>query len=300
MKNYSKHLPIIAFIALGVIWGSNFIYMKLASNLISPIQVVFFRVLFGFIPVFVYALYLRVLRWQHLQYIKHYFVMSLLATAIYYYGFVKGSSLLLSGVAGAMSGSIPLFSFLLAVIFLAEEKITKFNVGGIVIGFLGVVIIARPSGQDIAGTNLEGVLYMIAGSLSVGASFVYAKKYVIPLKIPVVALTTYQLGLALLILAVVTDYTKIEHIWTNYNASLGLIFGLGLLGTGLAYIIYYFIVENLGAIVASSVTYIPPVVALLIGVILINEPIELSDYFATMLIFAGVFLLRKKSETKIE
>jgi len=69
---------------------------------------------------------------------------------------------------------------------------------------------------------------------------------------------------------------------------------LGLLGTGLAYIIYYYIVEKLGAIAASSVTYIPPVVALLIGSLLVGEPIEMVDYAATFLIFFGVFLLKQK------
>ena len=59
---------------------------------------------------------------------------------------------------------------------------------------MGVVIIGRPSGQDFIPTSLEGVFYMVAGSLSMGASFVYAKKAIIPLKIPADALTTYQLG----------------------------------------------------------------------------------------------------------
>jgi drug/metabolite transporter (DMT)-like permease len=73
-----------------------------------------------------------------------------------------------------------------------------------------------------------------------------------------------------------------------------LIIGLGLLGTGLAYITYYYIVEKLGAISASSVTYIPPVVALLIGALLVGEPIKVADYGATVLIFIGVFLLKRK------
>ena len=134
---------------------------------------------------------------------------------------------------------------------------------------------------------------MVAGSLSVGASFVYARKYITPLKLPSVALTTYQLGFGLLLLAPITDYGSIGNIWTSFHASVGLILGLGILGTGLAYIIYYYIVEKLGAITASSVTYIPPVVALLIGSLLVDEPIELIDYFATFLIFIGVFLLKR-------
>ncbi len=290
----TSSLPLMAFCLLGVIWGSNFIYMKLASNLISPLQVVFFRVLFGFIPVAIYARLLGALRWGHVRHAGHFLAMALLATAVYYYGFAKGTSLLLSGVAGAVSGAIPLFSFLLGVLFIAEEKATRLKVAGVLIGFVGVVMVGRPSGEDLLSTNIEGVLYMVAGSLSVGASFVYAKKFIIPLKIPATALTTYQLGLGLLLLALFNDYSGMTDILTDMHATAGLIVGLGLLGTGLAYILYYYIVEKLGAISASSVTYIPPVVALLIGALIVGEPIALLDYGATLLIFAGVFLLKRR------
>jgi drug/metabolite transporter (DMT)-like permease len=268
--------------------------MKLAANLITPMQIVFYRVLFGFVPVFIYAKLRGDLRWQHLKHIGHYFVMGMLATAVYYYGYAKGTSLLLSGVAGAISGAIPLFSFVLAVLFITEEKASRLKIAGILVGFVGVVIIGFPSGEGLASSNMEGVFYMVAGSLSVGASFVYAKKFIIPLKIPVSALTTYQLGLGLLVLALFTDYNGINNVFSNMHASIGLVVGLGLLGTGLAYIIYYYIVEKLGAVSASSVTYIPPIVALLIGALLVGEPIKLADYGATVLIFIGVLLLKKK------
>ena len=140
----------------------------------------------------------------------------------------------------------------------------------------------------------EGVFYRVGGSLSVGDSFVYAKRFVIPLNIPAAALATYQLGAGLLVLSLVTDFCGIGHLFTSAHAALGLIIGLGLLGTGLAYILYYFIVEKLWAVSASSVTYIPPVVALLIGALLVGEPIGWVDYGATALIFAGVILLRRR------
>ena len=287
-------IPVLAFVSLGVFWGSNFMYMKLASNFLSTTQIVFFRVLFGFLPVMIYSCLTGVLAWSQLKYIGHFFVMALTATTFYYYFFVKGTSLLLSGVAGAISGSIPLFTFTLAVIFLKEEKFNTKRVFGVLVGLFGVFLIARPSGQELLSTNLEGVLYIVAGSLSGGASYVYARKYISPLKISPFALTTYQLGLALLLLSVVTDYNGIGKIWTDTHASLGLIIGLGLLGTGGAYLIYYYIVDHLGAVVASSVNYIPPIVALLIGSFIVGEPIELIDCLATAIIFLGVFLLRRR------
>lgn len=294
MTNKSNRLALMAYISLGVIWGSNFIYMKLASQLITPLQIVLFRVLFGFIPVCIFAFKTDALKWNDLRHAKHFIVMAMLATAIYYYGFAKGTSLLLSGIAGAVSGAIPLFSFILAVVFLPEEKASKVKIAGILIGCTGVILIGRPSGTDIANTNLQGVVYMVLGSLSVGASFVYAKKYVTPLRLPAAALTTYQLGFGLVLLALITDYNGIGNLWSDVHASIGLVIGLGLLGTGLAYIIYYYIIEKSGAVAASSVTYIPPVVALLIGYFLIGEPIDLLDIAATLFIFAGVFLLKIK------
>jgi drug/metabolite transporter (DMT)-like permease len=287
------YLPLVAFLLLGVIWGSNFIYMQLAAKLLSPTQIVFYRVLFGFVPVLAYSWLSGTLSPRHFKHAGHFLVMALLATTLYYYAYVKGTALLLSGVAGAVSGSIPILSFLLAVIFLREEKITAIRAVGVLVGFIGVLVIGL-SGHALPRANLEGVLYLLAGSLSVGASFVYAKKFIIPLGIPPSALTTYQLGIGLVLLTLVTDHRGMGNIWTDLHASLGLVIGLGLLGTGCAYIIYYYIVDKLGAIAASSVCYIPPVVALLIGVLIVGEQIETRDYIATMLIFTGVFLLKKR------
>ena len=282
------------FLGLGIIWGSNFIYMKMAAVYIDPMQVVFYRVLFGFIPVFLYAMYKNTIKLEHLKYSFHFFIMSLFAAVIYYYGFVKGSSLLLSGIAGALSGSVPLFSFLVASIFLKEEKITKLAGIGVVIGFIGIILISGVINEDIRGSNLEGVISIVIGSLSVGASFIYAKKFITPLKIKAAALVSYQLGFAFLILLLITDFEGINNIWQNTHSAIGMVLGLGLLGTGLAFIGYYYIIEKLGALKASSITYIPPVVALFIGFFIVGENIKFLDFVATVFIFLGVFLINKR------
>ena len=157
-------------------------------------------------------------------------------------------------------------------------------------------MIAWPFSVDLTTTNIEGVLYTMLGSLSVGASFVYAKKFIVPLNISPAALVAYQLGLSLIILFFFTDKTGIGTIWSNTHVAAGLVIGLGLLGTGFAYIIYYYIIEKRGAVSTASVAYIPPVVALIIGAIIAGENITLLEYIATALIFMGVVLInfRKK------
>lgn len=295
----SKTLSIIAFWTLGTVWGSNFIYMKWASEYITPLQIVFLRILFGFIPVIIYAYFNKVLRLVHLKYSFHFFIMSLLGTTVYYYFFVKATTLLLSGVTGALSGSIPLFTFLLAWIFIKEEKINKFKIAGVLTGLIGVVLLAKPFDADLFNANIEGVLYISTGSLVLGTSFVYAKKFIVPLKIHFSALATYQLGFALLSLLFIVDFNGITIVLNDTHVLVGLIVGLGLLGTGLAFIMYYYLVEHIGAVNASSVTYVPPIVALLIGYFFVGEDISLVDCIGTMLIFAGVFLINKKVNNEI-
>lgn len=285
----------VAFAFLGIIWGTNFIFMRQASEWISPVQIVFLRVLCGFVPIAVMAWMQKAVRREHLKYTGHFLVMALLATVIYYWAFASGTSLLLSGVSGVLSGAIPLFSFIVAAIFLRQEKITLVRLCGLMLGFAGVILIAKPwqvSGESI---SLAGVGYMIMGSLSVGISFVYAKKFLAGKQIAPLALTTYQIGLALLILACITPFTGITAIAQDSTASLGLIIGLGLLGTGVAYLTYYYLILNLGAVVASSVTYIPPVVALIVGFLAANEQLGVTEILSMVLIMSGVFLLQRPS-----
>ena len=291
-----KRAAFFAWLLLGVIWGSNFIFMKWATEYITPMQVTLVRVIFGFLPVLIYALLTRQLRVSDLRNAGHFFVMACLAAVVYYYGFARGTQLLPSGIAGAISGAIPLFSMLSAVLLLSEEKFNRSRVLGIMIGLLGVLAIARPFGSDIEPGSLEGVGFMVIGSLSLGVSFVYARRFVTPLRLSAAALTTYQLGIASLILLAITPLEGVDQIVVDTRALVGLVIGLGLLGTGFAYILYYYIIKNLGAVSASTVTYLPPVVALMIGAFLVGEPMVLMDYLGAGFILVGVFVMSQRSQ----
>lgn len=288
---------ICAFAFLGVIWGSNFIFVKWAADFISPLQITLLRVLFGFLPVLIYAIATKALRGSHWRHGHHFLVMSLLATAVYYFAFAKGTALLDSSIAGMLGGAIPLFTFVCAWLFLRSERLNLWNTAGIALGFIGILLVARPWSAQ-GSVDPAGIGYMIFGSLSVGCSFVYAKRFIIPLGLPAVALTTYQIGLALALLFTVTPLQGITAVFDDHRAGLGLVFGLGLLGTGAAYLAYYFIVDAFGALAASAVTYIPPVVALLIGAAL-GEPVTPGSWMAVCLILAGVALVQFHARLRI-
>ncbi len=288
----------LAWLLLGLIWGTNFVFIKWSTDAVTPMQVVLVRVVAGFITVAAYALITKQLKLTHLRHSLHFIVMACLAAALYFYGFAEGTALLQSGLAGAVSASIPLFSLLAAVLFLPEEKLTTNRVLGLLVGLIGVTLIAKPLSGGLGDSYLLGVLWMVLGSFSLGVSFVYARKFVTPLELPSAALTTYQLGFATLILLAVTDMTGLGTLTDDPTSFAVLVFGLGFLGTGLAYVLYYYVIGKLGAVRASALTYVPPVVALFLGALFLGEAIVLFDYIATALIFAGVILVNKRTKSK--
>jgi drug/metabolite transporter (DMT)-like permease len=282
----------LGFWALGLIWGSNFLFMKWAMAVASPVQVVHARVLLGAIPIAMLALCGRHLRLAHLRHAHHFAVMAILAAVAYYYGFAKGTSLLPSGIAGALSGAIPLFSCLAAIVLLPAEHCDWRTVGCLLLGFIGVVIVAGifDAGRS-ASAQWLGAGFVSMGSLSLGVSFAYARRYLTPLNIPAPALATYQLTIAALILIALVEPLDAHKLATQPRAFWSLLLGLGLLGTGLAYVIYYAILQRLGAVHAASVAYIPPVVALLLGAVVAGEPLTIASVAGTCLILASVIAL---------
>ncbi|MFC6287195.1 DMT family transporter [Nocardioides sp. GCM10027113] len=284
----------VAFVVLGTVWGSNFLFMKWAAELISPGQITLLRVLFGLLPVTLYAVARGAFRRAHLRHVHHFVAMSLLATSVYYFAFAAGTDRLPSGIAGALSGAIPLFAFLGAAVFLRTEPITGLRVLGVALGFAGMLAIARPwESTGPQGVDPAGVGWMLVGSASVGLSFVYARKFVSDLRIAPAALTTYQMALALLGLLLVTDLDGITAITDEPRALWGMVLGLGLMGTGVAFILYYFVVDRLGAVTAAGSTYIPPVIALLLGWLVADEALAWLDAAAVALVLTGVLLLRR-------
>jgi len=288
----------LAWLFLGLIWGTNFVFIKWSTDAVTPMQVVLVRVVAGFLTVAVYALVTRQLKLSHLRHSLHFIVMACLAAALYFYGFAEGTALLQSGLAGAVSASIPLFSLLAAVLFLPEENLTSNRVLGLLVGLVGVTLIAKPLSGGLGDSYLLGVLWMVLGSFSLGVSFVYARRFVTPLDLPPAALTTYQLGFATLILLAVTDMTGLGTLTDDPTSFAVLVFGLGFLGTGLAYVLYYYVIGKLGAVRASALAYVPPVVALFLGALFLGETIVLLDYVATALIFTGVILVNKRSKSQ--
>lgn len=132
---------------------------------------------------------------------------------------------------------------------------------------------------------------MLAATTILGVSYVYVRRFLSPYNLPPLALATWQTGLALLALLAVTDRTGMSDILQNWHATAGVAIGLGVLGTGMAFLIYYYLLQELGAVAASGATYITPNVALLIGWAA-GEKVGVLEIAAIILVLASVAMLQ--------
>ncbi|MGN6087246.1 DMT family transporter [Trinickia sp.] len=280
-----------SFVLLGLIWGSNFIYMKWATALIGPMQIALLRVFFGFLPLAFAAWHQRVIHRSQLRHLPHFFVMAAVATAFYYVAIVKGTALLPSGIAGVLGGSIAIFTAIFSLLFLRTERVNGLMVAGVVLGFAGIVLIARPWEGADNPIDLAGVFWMLAGAIILGLSYVYVRRFLSPFNLPPLALVTWQMGLALVMLAASTNASGMARILQDWRATAGVVVGLGILGTGVAFLIYYYLLRELGAVAASGSTYITPTVALLIGWVA-GERVGVLELAAVALILASIALLQ--------
>lgn len=284
-------LTYAAFAFLGLLWGSNFTYMKWAAALISPAQITLLRVFFGFLPLAFAAWHVGAIDRRQLRYLPHFLVMAIVATAFYYFAIVKGTALLPSGVAGVLGGSIALFTAVASLLVLRTERLNRLMAVGVACGFAGIVLIARPWEGADRSIDLAGVIWMVAGAAVLGLSYVYVRRFLSPANLPPLALSTWQIGLALPVLLLLTDFTGIGRILQDWHAAIGVAVGLGVLGTGAAFLIYYYLVQELGAVAASGSTYITPIVALLIGWAT-GEKVGMLEVAAVVLILGSIAMLQ--------
>lgn len=277
---------------LGIIWGTNFLFMKMAVAVVPPLEVAWLRTIFGALPITALALGRGSLKRTDWRYAHHFAAMALLANVGPYVFFVIGTSHLPSGVAGVISGAIPFVTAAIVAVALPAERLTRAKALGLGIGFAGVLLVA-PLGSGAAsasgGSPLVGVAAILAGSVSYALALVYARRFMVPLGLGPVKLATYQMLFAAAMLAPLAAPGHWSELNANREAFAALVFGLGLAGTGIAFVIYYQLIQSLGALKAASVYYIPPVVALMIGWAFAGETITLVQAIGATLVMAGIF-----------
>jgi drug/metabolite transporter (DMT)-like permease len=293
----------VAFLLLGVFWGSNFIYMKWAGEVITASQIALLRVLFAFIPICGLACYRKVLRLQQIRYVHHFAILAAVATSFTYFAMAKGTALLPSGIAGVLGATPPLFTAIASHILLRHERMNRQMGIGVLLGLVGITFISRPWALlgPTGSVDAQGVAWLLSGAIAFGLSYVYVRLFMRRIEVPALAIVTWQMGIAFLQILCVTNLTGVERIFLDWRAAIGISVGLGCLGTGAALYLYYLLLEDLSAVAAASAIYITPVVSLAIGWA-VGEHIGLTEMLGVSLIFCCIAVLeagRQKSVVSV-
>jgi drug/metabolite transporter (DMT)-like permease len=285
-------VPRLALLAL--IWGSSFLWIKLGIRGMSPVELTLARLVLGAAALFavVAIRHDSVPRsptlWAHIA------VAALFANAVPYLLFAVGEQHVGSSTAGMLNATTPLWTVLIALSVRHERAVSVRQAAGLVIGFSGTLLIFSPweTGANLASV---GAIECLAAAASYGISYVYMDRFLARRGISPVTLSACQLLAASVLLAIALAASGAPSPKFDATAIASVLI-LGLIGTGFAYVLNYQIITREGATIASTVTYLLPVVAIILGVLVLGERITLAIVTGITLVLLGVALTRKRQQ----
>lgn len=283
----------LVFILLGAIWSSSFMWIKIAVQEIGPITLVAFRVilgfLFGIVVIFVQRTPLprTLIEWRPL------FVLGIINIAAPFFLISWGEMSIDSAVASILDATVPLFTILIAHYLLGDDKITTPKVLGLLIGFAGVVILMS---KDVSGTfgSLLGQFAVVLASVFYAVSAVYARKTtedtpgIIRSVGPLVSATAVM-WLATFLVESPVEIPTLGITWIS------LLF-LGILGSGVAFIMLYYLIHEIGPTRTSMVTYLFPLGGVILGVVFLEETLSWQLVVGAVLIVLSLVVANMQSQ----
>src|SRR3954447_7434913 len=269
---------------LACLWGSSFLFIKVALDGLSPIQMVLARMTAGALVLLAIAaarheqLPRGPSTWAHIA------VAAIIANLFPYFLFAWGEQRVDSAVAGTLNATTPLFTLAIAYTTRTEPTITRRRVVGFMLGFLGAVLIIAP--WNSGGSSATGALACLAAAASYGVSYVYMRRYLTGRGTTSIALAAAQITVGALILLVTAPVLADQAVDLQLDVITSVL-ALGALGTGLAYLLNYRLIEDEGATPAPPLPSLPPIVAVTLGAIVLREPITWNLFAGTAIVLAG-------------
>jgi len=282
-------LPYLAFTALGLIWGASFLLIKLAVHDMSPVVLVLIRSASGAVTLAVIMVAMRKSLLSHDWKVRLVpFIVMAIANALLPWVLIAwGEQHITSGLASILNSTTTLWTAILIFWVIPAERPSALNYLGVVLGISGVTILVLP---DITTHGLNGnVLGVLA---VVGASISYAVAALFQ-RTRLRGMSVYQQSFGQLavtsLLAIPIAAPAIPQVHLAW-LSMGAVIALGVGGSGIAYLLYYYTMNTLGAVRATGVTFVVPVTAVFWGVVLLGERLSPPVVAGMVVILAGVVL----------
>jgi drug/metabolite transporter (DMT)-like permease len=301
----SKWLP--SYILLALIWGGSFAFMMIGLESLTPVGVSFGRILLGAITLLVLAAATRTSlpprrAWKHL------FIYAALVSTVPWTMFAIGETHISSALAGIINGATPLMTLVAILAAFPEETPNRQRIIGLSIGFIGVLIVVGVW-QGLAAGTWTGIAACFVAIICYGISYPYGRRHLTggPLAsdLTPLALATGVLVMATIQTAPLTLITGVFKAPLQLSTVIAMLC-LGCLGSGVAYVLNFRVLANSDATTASTVTYIPPLIAVIVGAIFLDEHLTWNQPIGGVLVVAGaaiaqgVLHLPKRSKVRSE
>lgn len=283
-------LPYLAFVGLSLIWGGSFLAIKLTVQDMSPTALLLFRSIAGFLGL---SLILLVLGkplfgagWR--SRLWGFAIMAITNAVIPWIAIGWGEERISSGLASILNSTTTLWTAVLIYWVVPSERPSLVNYAGVLVGFAGVVVLVYPelSAHGVSGDVL-GALAVVLASASYAVNALYQRR-----KMRNVSVFEVSLGqlAASVVFAIPIAAPSLPFIHFRL-LSLAAVITLGAIGTGVAYLLYYYVMNTLGAVRAAGVTYVVPITAVFWGALLLHEEVSASVIAGMLVILAGILLV---------
>jgi drug/metabolite transporter (DMT)-like permease len=281
---------------LAFIWGWSFLFIKVSVEGMSPPTVAWARVTLGALVLLVVLRVTRRTLPRDVAIWRRFAVVSVFANVIPFTLLAWGEERIASALASVLNASTPLFTACIAAGYL-RDRLRPVQVAGLVVGFGGVAVAAGLGAGDLGDSSVAGSVACVVAGLCYGIAFVYMRRHFVSLE-PTVA-ATGQLVMASVLSLPFAVGTSIGAGVSLTPRRLLAIGTLGIVGTGLAYILNYRIIRDSGATRASLVTYLVPVVAVVVGIVVLGETFEWRIVWGGALVIGGLVLLRERPRLRL-
>jgi len=279
----------LRLVILGTVWGMSFLFIKVALEGLTPLQVALGRTLAGAAVVWLIVAVKRLPVPRDPSLWRRVAALSLVANVIPFYAFAWAGERISSGVAGVYNATTPLMTLVIAIVFLPEERPSRERVVGLVLGFIGVVVVLGPwRGVDQAN-SITGQFAALGAAVSYGIGFNVTRKKLAGTGLPPLVLAACQLTAAAVVLGVITPVVSRDPVELTPRVVLSML-ALGGLGTGIAFALYHGLIRDIGATSASMVTFVIPLVAVTLGVAVLDEPLGWNLFAGGAVVIIAVAL----------
>ena len=290
MSDNSRGLkPYVALAGLALIWGVSFLLIKVAVHDMSPTVLLLLRSLSGLIAlgVIVKVMGRPLLGEGWRTRLGSFAIMALTNALIPWVAIAWGEERISSGLASILNSTTTLWTAVLIYWAMPKERPSRVGYLGVGVGFAGVVILVLPDilANGVSG-NFLGAMAVLVAALSYAANAIYQRRKM--RNVSVFDISIGQLA-ATVVFAIPLAAPSLPHVHVALT-SLAAVIVLGAGATGIAYLLYYYVMNTLGAVRAAGVTLLVPVTAVFWGVVLLHESLSLPIVIGMAVILAGTVL----------